>query len=236
MKRILGFVGAGIVVLASAFVGFVWWYLQPHPEPLPLPAGMVSAITAEGQALLDEAESSADHALLSKHFTAQNLKSYCGVASSVTILSAMGRDVSQSNFFTDDASRVRSRLNVMLGGMTLTDLGGLLRAHDVEVSVHHANSFSVEQFREVVSRNLAQSDDFLLVNYQREALGQGRVGHISPLAAYDRDSDLVLVMDTASYHYPHTWVPLEGLYKAMATTDSSTGRMRGYLEVTGLSN
>ncbi len=232
VKRILGFVGAGIVVLALGFVGFVWWFLQPHPEPRPLPAGMVSVVTAEGQALLDAAESSANFAPLSEHFKAQNLKSYCGVASSVTVLSAMGRDVSQDSFFTADASRVRSRLSVMLGGMTLIDLGDLLRAHDVGASVHHADSFSVGQFREVVARNLAQSDDFLLVNYQREVLGQSRVGHISPLAAYDRDSDLVLAMDTASYHYPHSWVPLEGLYKAMATIDSSTGRMRRYLEVT----
>jgi hypothetical protein len=232
VKRFLGFVGAGVVVLALGFVGFIWWFLQPNPEPRPLPAGMVSVVTAEGRALLGAAESSADFAPLLENFEEQNLKSYCGVASSVTVLSAMGRDVSQSSFFTDDASRVRSRLTVMLGGMTLTDLADLLRAHDVRVSIRHADSFSVEQFRDVVARNLAQSDDFLLVNYQREVLGQSRVGHISPLAAYDRDSNLVLVMDTASYHYPHSWVPLEGLYKAMATIDSSTGRMRRYLEVT----
>jgi hypothetical protein len=83
----------------------------------------------------------------------------------------------------------------------------------------------------VVQRNLADPDDFLLVNYERGVLGQGSVGHISPLAAYDLETDRVLIMDTASYKYPPTWVPLPMLYEAMKTTDTATGRLRGYVAV-----
>ena len=52
----------------------------------------------------------------------------------------------------------------------------------------------------------------MLVNYQREVLGQRRVGHISPVAAYDQASDSVLILDTATYNYPATWVPLARLH------------------------
>ena len=41
----------------------------------------------------------------------------------------------------------------------------------------------------------------------------------------------MLIMDTASYKYPPTWVPLPVLYQAMNTTDSDSGRLRGYVEV-----
>jgi hypothetical protein len=118
--------------------------------------------------------------------------------------------------------------------MTLEALGGLLAAHGAEVTVHHADSFDAAAFREVVARNLARPGDYLIVNYQRQALGQAASGHISPLAAYDADSDMVLVMDTASYRYPQTWVPLEALVGAMATIDTESEAMRGYVEVTGL--
>lgn len=234
LKKILAIVGATIALLAVGFAGYVWWLLQPRPEPRPLPAGVISATTPDGRALLTGAEASADHPLLAGSFEPQSLKSFCGVASAAMVLSAMGSDITQDGFFTEDASRVRSRLRVTLGGMTLTDLAELLRAHDARVSIHHADTFTAAQFRDVVSRNLSRPDDFLLVNYQREVIGQNRVGHISPLAAYDRDTDLVLVMDTASHHYPHSWVPLERLHAAMATTDSTSGEKRGYLEVTGL--
>jgi hypothetical protein len=78
---------------------------------------------------------------------------------------------------------------------------------------------------------LVSLNDYLLVNYQRKVLGQGAVGHISPLAAYDEDSDKVLILDTAGYKYPPTWVPVDGLFDAISTTDSSSGKTRGFVEV-----
>lgn len=236
LRKILAWLGASAALLVVAFVGFVWWSLQPHPDPRELPEKLISVVTPEGQVLLAKADATTDYPLLAENFSPQDLKSFCGVASGSAVLGALGRDISQGDFFSSDASRVRSRLSVTLGGMTLSNLADLLRAHGALVSEHHADSFSVDEFREAVSRNLAQPGDYLVVNYQREVLGQNRVGHISPLAAYDRENDLVLVMDTAGHHYPYSWVPLVMMYDAMATTDSSSGRMRGYLEITGLTN
>jgi hypothetical protein len=233
MRRLL----AGIAVVAIFAVlgsgGFVWWKLQPRPDPQPLPAPLLALDTEEGRALLAGAEARADYDRLSSTIVTQELVSYCGVASGVSVLNALGQDTDQDDFFTPEASRVRSRRQVMFGGMSLTELGGLLAAHGVSVEIRHAEEGGVDAFRTVVRRNLGDPGDYLLVNYQRELLGQYRVGHISPLAAYDLETDRVLIMDTASYKYPPTWAPLTLLYEAMRTTDSSAGRMRGYVEVTG---
>lgn len=152
------------------------------------------------------------------------------------VLSALGRPVSQDRFFTAAADAVRSRLAVSLGGMSLAELGGLLGAHGLAVEVRHADTFDVAELRRTVIANLADPADFLLVNYLRAELGQTPVGHISPLGAYDRHSDRVLILDTASYHYPHTWVPLSGLYDAMATVDRASGLHRGFVIVRQLSS
>ena len=227
MKIVVG----GLVAIVFGFAGFVWWSLQPRPDPQPLPAALVAVTSPEGQGLLDDADAIADYRRLSESFQQQSLRSYCGVASGTIVLTALGRNVSQEDFFTDEASRVRSRLSVMLGGMSLPDFAALMNAHGAQVSTMHADTSSLEEFRAAVERNLSSENDYLLVNYQREVLGQERVGHISPLAAYDRDSDRVLILDTAGYKYPPTWVPMESLFAAMSTIDSSSGRTRGFIEI-----
>ncbi len=200
-------------------VGYIGWRLYPQYNPLPLPLPLISSTSEKGMERLLNAEALADYEKLSESFQAQALISYCGVASSVSVLNAMGRKSSQYDFFNSKASDVRSQFNVMFGGMSLSELAGLLDAHGLKVSINHIDKISVDEFRVTIEQNLANSNDYLIVNYQREVLGQGRVGHISPLAAYDRDTDSVLIMDTAAHKYPHTWVPLTMLYNAMKTTD-----------------
>lgn len=219
------------LVLAAVLAAAGWLYLLPRTDLRPLPPDLIDAASAEGQALLDGAEGRADQVALARGFQAQALKSYCGVATSVIVLNALGQEVGQRDFFTDAAAEVRPMWRVMLTGMPLDDLGGLLAAHGATVAVHHADSVDEAVFRAALAANLAQAGDYIIVNYQRDVLGQDATGHISPLAAYDADSDRVLILDTASYKYPPTWVRVASLFTAMNTIDSETGRTRGYVEV-----
>jgi hypothetical protein len=229
-KVLLG--AAGVVALALPVVaGLAWWALQPRVEPLPLPEGLVAVSEPVGAGRLDDADARVDYALLSEHFEAQRLRSYCGVASGVTVLNSLGRRLDQSTFFDVDGADLKSSFEVMFNGMTLAELAAFLAAHDASVEVRYADAAPVDEFRGAVRRNLQAPDDFMVVNYQREVLGQRRVGHISPVAAYDRQSDSVLILDTAAYNYPATWVPLSRLHAAMAMTDPASGRTRGFVEV-----
>lgn len=231
MKRSFKIFGALVVVVFIGLSLFVGWSLYPHKNLLPLPSLLVSYDSNEGAERIRAATFKADYQPLSDWYQAQRLVSYCGVASSVTVLGALGIETSQGDFFTDKASQVRPRLKVVFGGMSLPDLAGLLRSYGLQVSVHHADAFGVAQFREALEVNLANIDDYLIINYQRDVLGQGTVGHMSPVAAYDRTLDSVLIMDTAAHKYPPTWAPLELVYAAMKTRDTASGMMRGYIEV-----
>ncbi len=215
----------------GGFAGFAWWSLQPKENPQALPDGLIAISDPDGEALLQDADAKADYLLLSENYESQELRSYCGVASSVAVLNALGHSVDQDSFFDVDADNTKSEFDVMFGGMTLEELGALLAAHDVQVEVIHGDLISVDEFRAIVYDNLQAPDDYLLINYQREVLGQRRVGHISPVSAYDIDTDHVLIMDTASYNYPPTWVPLEELHAAMLAVDSPSGKSRGLVQV-----
>lgn len=229
--RVFKWIGVILTTVILALAGFVAWNLYPHNNPQSLPTPLLSLSSNKGAARLKRSTAIADYSALTDSFQAQELASYCGVASSVAVLGAFGGKTSQSDFFTTEASKVRSRLQVTFGGMTLAELAGLLRSYNLIVIVRHADEFDISELRRIVIANLANANDYLLVNYQREVLGQNRAGHISPLSAYDEATDSVLVMDTAAHKYPPTWVPLESLYAAMRTGDSSSGKLRGFLEV-----
>jgi hypothetical protein len=66
----------------------------------------------------------------------------------------------------------------------------------------------------------------------RKAIGQESGGHISPLAAYDEDSDRFLILDVSRYKYPPVWVETEALFAAMHTPDSDNdNKSRGFIVV-----
>jgi hypothetical protein len=85
----------------------------------------------------------------------------------------------------------------VFGGMTLDQFARMIQCHDVEARVYHAESSSLDEFRKLASENLKTSGNFLVVNYERSALGQAPTGHISPVSAYHAASDQFLILDVA---------------------------------------
>lgn len=234
LVRALGYVLAALVVLGLGAFALLYWYVSnPRDDPQTLPAALISAQSPEGAALLAAADSKADYEPLHAAFQRQEKGSWCGVASSVIALHALdvAPSLTQATFFDDAASAVRSELRVTFGGMHLDELGALLDAHGAATVVVHAANSDLDSFRRAAVGNLATTGNVMLVNYLRERLGQGDPGHISPIAAHDAASDRILVLDTAAYKWPATWVTTSDLFDAMNTTDPASGKTRGYVEV-----
>ena len=51
-------------------------------------------------------------------------------------------------------------------------------------------------------------------------------GHFSPLAGYDEEEDMVLILDTARFKYPPHWIKLELLLEAMKEQDPDSGMLK----------
>ena len=156
----------------------------------------------------------------------------------------------QCNIFN---AKARARLDldtVSNEGLTLSQATWLLNAQEgVKATCWHAGPASgapvalgvpgcetvrsSEQFRRVARDTLRSPQHYLLVNFSRATLSDDNQGggHFSPLAAFNRGADDLLVMDVARYKYPPFWVDTDLLWQAMATTDSSSNRHRGYIVV-----
>ena len=157
--------------------------------------------------------------LLSNQFVTQINQAYCGVASSVMVLNALGlpapesalykpfRVFTQENFFDRaETKKVISADLVSKRGMTLAQLGDLLSSHGAKVQVYHGSDVDLDRFRSLLVQNLSKRDNFAIVNYLRKTIGQERGGHISPIAAYNQRTDRFLILDVSRYKYPPVWV------------------------------
>lgn len=208
-------------------------------ETLPLPAGQIALQTPEGQALLRGAEAAHDYGLLSIHFTTQETATFCGPASLVMVLNAAGlprpervrgepyRLFNQENLFTPEVRKIKKPADVRRDGLSLDQLAAMFEAHGMQAGIVRAGSVSLATFRTQAIRILSSENEFLVVNYLRSELGQETGGHISPVAAYDADTDMFLILDVARYKYPPMWVSAASLHAAMNTPTGDT--TRGYV-------
>jgi hypothetical protein len=213
-------------------------------QTLPLPDSLINLDSGKGSALLQESEALQSYWPLSIQFVTQKNQAFCGVASIVMVLNALGipapttpefepyRTFTQENVFTPATESVLPQATLLKMGMTLDQIGAFIATYAVKAIVHHASDSSLEEFRRLAKDYLNVSGHHVIVNYLRKSIGQEKGGHISPLAAYDADTDRFLILDVARYKYPPVWVSAAGLFAAMNTTDSDNqNRTRGFVLV-----
>ncbi|MEW6314532.1 MAG: phytochelatin synthase family protein [Pseudomonadota bacterium] len=115
-------------------------------------------------------------------------------------------------------------------GYQLRQFDELLRAHGLVTRLRVVDDkLSVEQIRADLVENLQHRDDYVIVNYKRDVVGQQGGGHISPLGAYDAESDSFLVLDVNPAAAGWVWMPVATLIRGMRTFD--TLENRGYILV-----
>jgi len=209
-----------------------------------LPEPLVSLNSERGARLLLESEANRAYWPLSIQFVTQKNQAYCGVASLVMVLNALGipapttpefepfKTFTQDNLLNEETEKVLPTAVLAKIGMTLDQIGQILTAYSVGAEVHHAADSSLDEFRKLAIEALSTPNRYVIVNYLRRTIGQERGGHISPLAAYDAETDRFLILDVSRYKYPPVWVEAKDLYAAMNTPDSDNqNRTRGFILV-----
>jgi len=173
----------------------------------------------------------------------QQTQSYCGVASAVTVLNAMPVKkpvdpiykpyayFTQGNFFTPEVTKIVSAETVLAQGMTREEMAEALRQHGVKTQSLAGDAFTDESLRALLQKTLGDDGQFVLANYFRGTFGQVGGGHWSALAAYDAQTDSVLILDVAKYKYPPAWVSISLLRQSIATLDTTSNKARGLVIV-----
>jgi len=205
--------------------------------------GIVYWDSPDGKALRARIPADADYWQLIPNFAVQQTQSYCAVASAVTVLNAMpiAKPVdpayapyayfTQGNFFTPAVAKVISAQTVLAQGMTREEMAETLTRLGVKARSIAGDSFTDESLRALLQKALGEDGRFVLANYFRGTFGQVGGGHWSALAAYDAQTDRVLILDVAKYKYAPAWVPVGLLRQSIATVDTTSNKARGLVLV-----
>ena len=212
-------------------------------QTLPLSANLLDFRSDAGAELFLESDARAAYFPLASNFLTQQNQSFCGVASIVMVLNALQvaapttpefdpyHTFTQDNFLDARTDEILPRAILMRQGMTLDQIGGLIALYPANAAVRHAAETSLDTFRAEAREYLSKPGHFVIVNYLRKAIGQERGGHISPLAAYDAETDRFLILDVARYKYPPVWVKAPDLFNAMNTTNSDNDNKNSWFRV-----
>ena len=233
------------IPLQVMILGLCFTTGKTQSQTLQLNDNLINFNSAQGEQFLIESQSRQDYLPLSIQFVTQINRAYCGVASMVMVLNSLDipapeapefgtNRFTQENFFNSQTEEIRTAETISRRGMTLEQLAALLEVYDVQSEAHHGEDLTLVEFRRLIVENLREENNFVLVNYLRNAIGQERGGHISPIAAYHEQSDRFLILDVSRYKYPPVWVKAEELWKATATMDSDSGKTRGLVLVDAL--
>jgi hypothetical protein len=115
-------------------------------------------------------------------------------------------------------------------GYQVRQLDEMLRANGVITRLTIVDDNKIEQdIRPELVENLKRRGDYVIVAYLREAVGQRGGPHISPVGAYDTQSDSFLILDVNPARADWVWMSTGTLVKGMRTFDAIENR--GYILV-----
>lgn len=187
---------------------------------------------------------------LSSCFNTQADPAYCGISTLAIILNSLRIDPQRIwrtiwRWYSEELLECcRPLEDVKKSGITLEEflcladcngaVANLVRPSDTKEQLE-AFVQTLERVctggREVKGENFDEENpaEFMAIAYSRKTLGQTGDGHFSPIAAMDKETNSVLLFDTARFKYPPYWVPIELLFQSMLPLDSATGKSRGYV-------
>src|SRR5215207_9496256 len=146
-------------------------------QTLPLPQNLINLNSNQGSALLQDSEALQSYWSLSIQFVTQKNQAFCGVASIVMVLNAMGvpapttpefdpyKTFTQDNVFTPATEKVLPQETLLKMGMTLDQLGGFMGAYGIKAEVHHASESKIDEFRTLAKEYLSAPNHHVIVNY-----------------------------------------------------------------------
>ena len=182
--------------------------------------------TPEGMALLD-GNTAADYRPLKDAWVPQ-IKSHCAACTAVIILNALqpGRNYNQYNLFQECTERILTQDVVFRQGFTLEQMAAFVPARSgLKAEFFHAGVgkglYDRGAFVEALKKNRQHADDFMMVNMK---------GHFSPVGDYNREKDMLLVMEVSSSRLPY-WISSQGMFDSMKIIDGLSKKPRGWIVV-----
>jgi len=174
---------------------------------------------------------------LAEQFRTQNDPAYCGLGTLVMVLNALAIDPGKLwkggwRWYSEEMLDCCKTLKqIKKDGISIKEFYCLALCNGAQGKEKNPIDFTIAEFRKDVMNVCSDplNKQVLVLNYSRKELKQTGDGHYSPIGGYNRERDLVLIMDVARFKYPPHWAPLELVYQSMKRLDPDTKKCRGWM-------
>ena len=228
--------------------------IPPGTRARPFPQHFVPLRTPEGFAALKNAESVKGFHSVAPVFQGQG-PLQCGPTSLTVALNSLKlidpRSTERAHSLHFDKDNIVAVFRSLLRpahpffSVSLDEVGKLAEYYvkltpssRVCVSTVHTNETTCEKFRRQAASTL-RNGGMVIVNFSRAHAGYTTspfAGHMSPIVAYNKDNDSVLLMDVAIKSWEPVWIPVSSLFDAMDTvakprnpSKKDTSSKRGFI-------
>lgn len=195
---------------AVALLGISATTAQAPPQGVP--PGGTFLTSPEGIARYRRAAAVASDssAMLMASFATQQTQSYCGVASSIVVLNALGATpapaMHEYTYWTQDDVFAYLGLPSTFGaaGLSLTEMAVLIQQRLPATPKYAAeDGLTAADFRAdvIAATTIAgnSTSTAIISNFDRQIVNQAGGGHHSPIGLYDKITDSILLLDVARY-------------------------------------
>ena len=201
--------------------------------------------TKAGSSRLLSSDYNRQYFALASYVDTQERTTFCGISSMAATMNSLPKMVrpitpelaphpffTEESIFTESTTKIKSRDDVLKGGLTLEQIQQYLNTFGVNPKIYYGSDLTVDQLRKIVKSTLTNPHQRVMADFDRKVLNQAGSGHFSPIGAYDSKSDSILILDVAKFKYPPFWVKTSDLLAALKTVDSDSGKSRGIVQIT----
>ncbi|KXS18316.1 Phytochelatin-domain-containing protein, partial [Gonapodya prolifera JEL478] len=223
--------------------------ISPQPSPLEpdllsrtfyrraLPPNLISFTSTHGKRLFREAlldGRGESYFSLVGNFTSQSHPALCGLGSLAMVLNALEVDPKRRwkgvwRWWSDEMLNLCTPLSkIQRRGVTFRDFECIAKRNGLTVIPRRYDNTTYIEFLQDIELTSTSPDVLMVASFSRKAMGCTGDGHFSPVCAYHRGEDRVLVLDVARFKYPSYFASTRELYEAMKPIDKETNLPRGY--------
>lgn len=178
---------------------------------------------------------------LAHHYNPQNYSVSCGIASAVIIINAIYRELgvkmpyhhkksvgsdkrklyfgyekfTEDDFFNEEVDKIRSKEDILgqnndckfdFGINGVKQYSEMLNSHKNINSKPFVidESYDIKKFRQDIKKILSSKNNYIIVMHS---------GHVSPIVAFDEQTDSLLLLDVAAHLNEWFWIDLKALHK-----------------------
>lgn len=201
--------------------------------------------TKAGSSRLLNSDFNRQYFSLANYVDTQERTTFCGISSMAATLNSLPKMVrpitpalaphpffTEESIFNEATTKVKSREDVLKGGLTLEQIRQYLNALGANPKIYYGSDLTIDQLRKIIKSTLANPNQRVMADFDRKVLNQMGSGHFSPIGAYDSKSDSILILDVAKFKYPPFWVKTSDLLASLKTTDPDSRKSRGIVQIT----